>query len=381
MLGKQDIHVSTFGSKNIQKISTKYTKVSVKLKNGNKKEITVNIVPFISGELQRRPVKDLLESERVHDIIDSVQLADSLPTEDEMSPIEFLIGNDYYLDFVLSERIEIKPGLYLLASNLGWILSGRTCNTEVRREDDMSMLILTHASNTINECTFASMDKNLQTTKIAMDDLWNIEAIGMTDKQVDTDDEIAMKKFRETIQYKDKRYFVTWPWKNEETDISLNRELAVGRLRSTVNRMKNKPELMQKYDNVIQEQFTKGIIERVETKRVGIVHYLTHHAVITPQKTTTKLRVVYDASSKSKQSNKSLNECLYRGPVMLHDLCGMLMRFRLHKIALVSDIEKAFLQIGLQESQRDVTRFVWLKDINNPRLDNRNIDFAACLSV
>ncbi|XP_060555434.1 uncharacterized protein LOC132716225 [Ruditapes philippinarum] len=200
----------------------------------------------------------------------------------------------------------------------------------------------------IHESTFGrSMDKSLQTTKIAMDDLWNIEAIGMTDKQVDTDDEIAMKKFRETIQYKDKRYFVTWPWKNEEPDIPLNRELAVGRLRSTVNRMKNKPELMQKYDNVIQEQFTKGIIERVETKRVGIVHYLPHHAVITPQKTTTKLRVVYDASSKSKQSNKSLNECLYRGPVMLHDLCGMLMRFRLHKIALVADIEKAFLQIGL----------------------------------
>ena len=42
------------------------------------------------------------------------------------------------------------------------------------------------------------------------------------------------------------------------------------------------------------------------------------------------------------------------------------MRFRLHKVALVSDIEKAFLQIGLQPSERDVTRFFWVKDVHDP---------------
>jgi hypothetical protein len=40
------------------------------------------------------------------------------------------------------------------------------------------------------------------------------------------------------------------------------------------------------------------------------------------------------------------------------------MRFRLHQVALVSDIEKAFLQIGLQQDQRDVTRFLWIIYIN-----------------
>ena len=42
---------------------------------------------------------------------------------------------------------------------------------------------------------------------------------------------------------------------------------------------------------------------------------------------------------------------------MLNDLCGILIRFRLHKIVLVADIEKAFHQLGLQKSLRDVTRF------------------------
>lgn len=57
----------------------------------------------------------------------------------------------------------------------------------------------------------------------------------------------------------------------------------------------------------------------------------------------------------------------------------MLLRFRTHKIAPVADIEKAFLQIGLQESQRDVTRFVWLKNIDNPRTDTTNLqEYRFC---
>ena len=42
---------------------------------------------------------------------------------------------------------------------------------------------------------------------------------------------------------------------------------------------------------------------------------------------------------------------------MINDLCGILIRFRLHTIALVADIEKAFHQLGLQKNQRDATRF------------------------
>jgi len=63
-----------------------------------------------------------------------------------------------------------------------------------------------------------------------------------------------------------------------------------------------------------------------------------------------------DASAKARKGDRSLNECLYRGPVLLPDLCGMLLHFRIQPIAIVSDIEKAFLQIGIQESDRDVTR-------------------------
>ena len=64
---------------------------------------------------------------------------------------------------------------------------------------------------------------------------------------------------------------------------------------------------------------------------------------------------------------------------MLNDLCGLLMRFRLHQIAIVADTEKAFLQIELHPNQRDMTRFLWLKDSDQSRVESGNIqEYRFC---
>ena len=88
----------------------------MKLKNGKQVQITINIVPVISEELQRRPLKDL-SSDSVKDIIPSVELADVIPKENETTKVELLIGKDYYLDFILSEKIVIQSNLGILHAN------------------------------------------------------------------------------------------------------------------------------------------------------------------------------------------------------------------------------------------------------------------------
>jgi hypothetical protein len=288
--GEHDIHVVTFGNQKAKTIKTKYTTLQVKLMNGKFMQISVNIVPLISGEMQRRPI-DELSCDKVNEILSSVQLADDLPRESEISPIEVLIGNDYYLDFVNGEKIEVQEGLYLLASKFGWILSGRTKDRYNESYPETSMLILTQSSCINKTNVFTTIDSSMP-SKTELEDFWNIESIGIVDKHSTSDDDIAMEHFKETLIYNKNRYSVTWPWKSDCPDLPTNRELALGRLRSVVNRMKGKPETLQKYDNVIQEQFNKGIIEKVITnENDGVVHYLPHHCVITPQKTTTKLRV------------------------------------------------------------------------------------------
>lgn len=68
------------------------------------------------------------------------------------------------------------------------------------------------------------------------------------------------------------------------------------------------------------------------------------------QKATTKLRIVYDeASAKSNKAFMSLNEGLYRGPVILPLLAGIQLRARAYPNIVVADIEKAYLQISLRE--------------------------------
>ena len=91
--------------------------------------------------------------------------------------------------------------------------------------------------------------------------------------------------------------------------------------------------MFENYDKIINEQCEIGIIEKVymnSEHEDHMTHYIPHHAVVDAAKPTTKVRIVYDASAKPKSDNKSLNECLYRGPVMLKDLCGLLLHFRIH---------------------------------------------------
>ena len=143
--------------------------------------------------------------------------------------------------------------------------------------------------------------------------------------------------------------------------------------------MRNNCDLARQYDSIIQDQLNLGVIEKVKPEPTdGIRHYIPHHALVNLSKPTTKVRVVYDASAKTKPENKSLNECLNQGPVMLQDLTGIFLRFRLNKVAMVADIEKAVLQIGLNDIAKDVTRFFWLKYANNLNTENNIQIYRFC---
>ena len=74
--------------------------------------------------------------------------------------------------------------------------------------------------------------------------------------------------------------------------------------------------------------------------------------------TTTKLRVVFDASSKS-PNGYSLNDCLLLGPRLQADVFDILIRFRLHQYALSADVAKMYRQVALDESDRDFHRILW----------------------
>ena len=136
-----------------------------------------------------------------------------------------------------------------------------------------------------------------------------------------------------------------------------------GRLHSLTKNLIRSNKLGE-YDKIIQEQINEGIIEKVretETSEKGKEFYLPHRPVIREFVETTKIRNVYDASAKPNKDSISLNECLETGPPLQNSLWDILIRSRFRPILLCGDIENAFLQIRIQESERDVLRFHWIK--------------------
>ena len=137
-------------------------------------------------------------------------------------------------------------------------------------------------------------------------------------------------------------------------------------MKGQIKRLKREPEVLEEYDSIIKDQLRSGVIERV-AKLEGAckVHYLPHQAVIRKDPETTKLRIVYDASAKEGKNGISLNDCLHTGPSLNPLLFGILVRFRENRVALVGDIEKAFLNISVDESDRDCLRFLWVDDVSD----------------
>lgn len=90
--------------------------------------------------------------------------------------------------------------------------------------------------------------------------------------------------------------------------------------------------------------------------------YLPHHAVVREDKSTTKVRVVFDASCKN-ENGVSLNDTLMVGPTLQPDLRHLIMGWRKHPVCLTADVVKMYRMVKVAEEDCDYQRIVWR---NNP---------------
>ena len=195
---------------------------------------------------------------------------------------------------------------------------------------------------------------------------WNLDEIGIKEKEVSVYD-----KFRNDIKIKNERYSVRLPIKEYHPILPDHYTLCLKRLQALRHKLAQDEILLRKYDEIIKDQLNKGMIEEVTTEGlVGSTTYLPHRPVIDEERSSTKIRIVYDGSVKLKDE-VSLNDILYTGPCLNPDLYKLLLQFRLYPIAITADIEKAYLQIDIEKQDRDYLRFLWFKNLFSN--DNSNI--------
>ena len=167
---------------------------------------------------------------------------------------------------------------------------------------------------------------------------WDLETLGISQNEKSSIDTYVDNITRN----KSGRYQVKLPFKEFHPTVSDNYEICEKRLKNKLNTLKKDPELLRKYDEIIQEQRNLGIIEEVDdVGEIGRTSYLPHHPVVRNEKETTKTRVVFDASAKS-QHGTSPNDCLHKGPQLTPLLFDILLRFRQFPIALTADRKSIF---------------------------------------
>ena len=332
-IGNETLSLATFG--NNKRKSTVYAKVSLTMqcKDGSTRAIQASVLPNITAPIARCPLASSFP------LLQSLPLAEPVSSSAEPMVVDVLIGLDHYYDIIGKDRTELSGGLVLLDSVLGFICTG-----------SLPVPGTTEAQSCLAHQTDTDPEFDLRK-------FWSTESLGTFDDTSSQD--LVGERFANSISFAEGRYAVSWPWRDSHPPLPTNYGLAFGRLKAQVRRLEAHPELLDRYDTVIQDQLDRGMIEDVPRGfTTNQIHYLPHHSVLKPTATTTKLRVVYDASAKCSEKLASLNDCLHAGPNLVPDLCGILLRFRLSPVAISGDVEKAFLQIGLHSHDRDVTRFL-----------------------
>ena len=184
---------------------------------------------------------------------------------------------------------------------LGWVLSGPIATPS---QTDLSHSLVTHALQFGTQlCETGSLDETLKS-------FWELESFG-----IPAVDRSLYNELCDTIEFRKGRYEVSLPWKTPKPDLLNNYELSLKRLKGLLRRLRHNPDILHEYDTVIKTQLQQGIVELVEepaTADISGVHYLPHHEVIRRDKSTTKLRIVYNASAKA--NGLLLNDCLHPGP-------------------------------------------------------------------
>lgn len=268
-------------------------------------------------------------------------LADPAPSN--TGKIDLLLGADVIGQFWQTGVIHLKgSGITAQASALGWILSGpvETSRTKIVRT-------IHHTSSELPDL---------------LKRFWEIEE-APNKAPSSEEDERCEKLFRETTTRDEAgRYCVQLPLTSPEATQKLgeSRSIAIAAWKRQETQLNKDPKRREKYDDFMREyEQLKHMSEIPESdKEAANYVYVPHHAVFRDDSPTTQLRVVFNASSKTR-GGTTLNDVLSVGPKLQNDVADVITNWRIWRYVYSSDITKMFRQIEVHPDCRWLQCIVW----------------------
>ncbi|XP_039446262.1 uncharacterized protein LOC120425723 [Culex pipiens pallens] len=254
--------------------------------------------------------------------------------------VDMIIGVKHFFAILQGEQLSIGSGLPTLRNTVfGYVVAGDTD---------------TPAQQSVT-CNVTAVER----LEAAVRKFWEVESFE-TGKALSLEERYCENHFVKThTRAPDGRYVVRLPIR-EELRSSLGESIAVAQRRffSTERKFTSNPELNKEYSKFMAEYEQLGHMEEVTPDLSKPHFYLPHHAIQRPESTTTKTRVVFDASCRS-SNNISLNDLCYIGPTVQPPLLDTILRFRLPKYVVTADAEKMYRQVLVHPDDRPLQQILW----------------------
>ena len=142
----------------------------------------------------------------------------------------------------------------------------------------------------------------------------------------------------------------------------------MGMLISTEKRLAKNEEHTKVYQKQIEDMIEREVARKLSETELenykGPIHYISHHEVLKPDSKSTPVRIVFNSSAR--YMGHMLNDYWAKGPHLLNDLLGVLIRFRENDIAMIGDIKKMYHTVKIKTIEQHTHRFLW-RDMDTDR--------------
>ncbi|XP_012217595.2 uncharacterized protein [Linepithema humile] len=276
-----------------------------------------------------------------------LKLADPDPVNADL--IDVIIGADLFSDLLLDGIRKGEQGQPIAQNTIfGWVISGPTSTKSVSRK-----FTVQHCSSSL------TLDQELRK-------FWEVEEIPRQ-ISLSPEEQQCKEHFRAMhSRNSDGRYIVRLPFKKgPPIAIGKSRNTAACLLRSLRRRLSTNLGLKEAYFEFLREYEELGHMRKVTTASAPSCQhvYIPHHPIIRESSSTTRLRVVFNASSRT-SNNTSLNDHLLTGPKLQADLAAVILRWRQCRYVYSADIAKMYRQILVDPRDVDHQRIIWTDSSN-----------------
>ncbi|XP_055644494.1 uncharacterized protein LOC129780350 [Toxorhynchites rutilus septentrionalis] len=265
--------------------------------------------------------------------------------------VDMIVGGEVYYDLHTGCKISCGEGKpVFVETSFGWTVSGK---------------VVIQSPDVPRVCHLTTVDRNLEQ---ALQKFWELEAVEpcsmLSAEENFCEDQYATTTTRDSSG----RYVVSLPLTRDPlVTLGESRSIAERRFLNLEKRLERDPTTKAAYCRFMEEyerlNHMKKLVDPVDETKPHC--FLPHHPVFKESSTTTKVRVVFDASCKT-SSGFSVNDLQLVGPVVQDDLLSIHIRFRIHQIAFVADVEKMYRQILLRQPFRRYQLILWRPSPNQP---------------